>query len=88
MEKLEAQLKSTSGKINNKEKSILYLIAFSLTINQYLHSDFENFLIEILFFLSFNLLILYKSFLLNLYMTSISTFLPFGDLLIKQLFDL
>ena len=29
-------------KINNKKKSSLYLIAFSLATNQYLHSNFED----------------------------------------------
>ena len=31
-----------SKKINSREKFFLYLIAFSLTINRYLCSDFEN----------------------------------------------
>ena len=29
-------------KINNNEKSFLYSIAFSLTINQYLYPKFKN----------------------------------------------
>lgn len=86
--KSKGKLDGRSKKMNNRERSFLYLIAFSLTINQNLLSDFEDFLIKTLSLLSFSLLILCNLFLFNLHITSISTFFLFEDLLIEQLLNI
>ena len=38
-----------SKKINSRKKSLLYLIAFGLTTNQYLRYDFKDLLIKSIF---------------------------------------